>query len=78
MTPIQLGLKAMRERAGLTQAALSEKAGVRRAAISHIESGKARRIDLDLLDRLCSALDTTPAKLLSYTRSRPAPKRKGR
>jgi transcriptional regulator with XRE-family HTH domain len=75
MTPIQVGLRAVRERAGLSQAALAEKAGVRQATISEMESGKTGRIDLDVLDRLCRALDTTPGELLVLTRSRPARKR---
>jgi hypothetical protein len=41
---------------GLSQRQLSGPAGVRQAAISHLESGRARRIDLDVLDRLCWAL----------------------
>lgn len=57
----------MRERAGLSQSALSDKAGVRQAAISHIETGRAKRIDLDVLERLCRALGATPAELLTLT-----------
>lgn len=75
MTPIHVGLRALRERAGLSQSALSEKAGVRQAAISHIETGKVRRIDLNVLDRLCRALGTTPADILVYSRSRASAKR---
>lgn len=67
MSPIQVELRELRERAGLSQSKLSDKAGVRQAAISHIESGRVKRVDLDVLDRLCRALKTTPGELLTLS-----------
>jgi putative transcriptional regulator len=68
--PIRVSLRDLRERAGLSQAALSDKAGVRQAAISHIETGKAQRIDIDVLERLCRALHCKPADLLRLVSKR--------
>ena len=75
MTPIYVRLRKFREAAGLSQLALGELAGVRQATISELETGKTRRIDMDVLDRLCAALNVTPGELLE--RETP-PKRRGR
>ena len=67
MTPIQVKLRELRERAGLSQRDLSVRAGVRQAAISHLETGRAQRIDLNVMERLCKALSCDPADLLNLT-----------
>lgn len=64
VTPIVLNLKSLREAAGLTQAELAERAQTRQATISDLENGKSRRIEFDLLDRLCAALGVEPGGLL--------------
>lgn len=64
VTPIQLTLRALREKAGLTQVELAERVGVRQATISDLETGKSTRIEFDLLDKLCEALGCDPGKLL--------------
>jgi len=64
MTPTVLNLAALRQKAGLTQTELAEAVGVRQATISDLETGKSRRIELDLLDRLASALRVHPASLI--------------
>ena len=64
MSPIRVTLRQAREAAGLSQLALGELAGVRQATISELESGKTRRVDLEVLDRLCRALNVTPGDLL--------------
>lgn len=64
MSPIRLKLKQQREAIGMTQAHLAEQIGVRQATISDLERGKSSRLDLDLLDRLCAALDVQPGDLL--------------
>jgi putative transcriptional regulator len=74
LSPIRVKLRELREERGLTQEELSDRAGVRQAAISAIETGARQRIDLDILDRLCSALDVEPGELLE----REKPKRRGR
>lgn len=64
MSPIYVDLREVRQKAGLSQRELAAKAGVRHAAISHIETRKAQRIDLDLLERLCRALGVQPGTML--------------
>src|SRR3954471_7648944 len=74
LSPIVVRLLEEREAQGLTQAQLAEKADVRQATISELETGKTRRVDLDVLDRLCGALDVEPGELLereSTSRRRP-------
>lgn len=64
VSPIRVTLREAREAAGLSQLALGELASVRQATISELESGKTRRVDLDVLDRLCRALNVAPGDLL--------------
>lgn len=64
VTPISVQLRRHREAKGLSQQALGDLAGVRQATISELESGKTRRVDLDVLDRLCAALGVEPGELL--------------
>ena len=72
MLPISVVLKKARQDAGLTQLQLAEHAGVRQATISELETGKTRRVDLTVLERLCLALDVEPGDLLVRE-----PKRRG-
>lgn len=72
VTPIILGLKEAREAAGMTQADLADAVGVRRATISDLETGKSRRIELDLLERLALALKVEASSLIVEV-----PKRRG-
>jgi transcriptional regulator with XRE-family HTH domain len=64
VSPIRIVLRELREKAGLTQVQLAEKAQVRQATVSAIELG-TRRIDLDVLERLCAALDVSPAAMFA-------------
>jgi putative transcriptional regulator len=68
MSPIAVTLREKRLEAGLTQTELAEKAGVRQATISELETGETRRVDLDVLDRLCKALKCQPGDLLKRSR----------
>jgi transcriptional regulator with XRE-family HTH domain len=54
--PVVLTLRALREKAGMTQAELAEAVGVRIATISDLERNVSRRIDLDMIEALCKAL----------------------
>ena len=56
MTPVYLKLKTLREEARLTQAELADAVDVRQPTISALETGTSRRIEFDLLDRLCAVL----------------------
>ena len=64
MTPIAIHLAALRHARGLSQAALGKRAGVRQATISGLETGRIRRVDLDILDRIARALDVEPGELI--------------
>lgn len=69
MTPIRLLLREVREARGLTQLALGERAGVRQATISEMESGRRQRVDLDILERLATALDVNASELIAHDRA---------
>ena len=62
MSPIQVRLRDIREKRGLTQVQLAERTGLDQATISRIERGRGG-IDYDVLDRLCAALECEPAEL---------------
>lgn len=76
MSPVTLRLRELREARGLTQAELAEATGLRRPTISELENGRTRHDTLDLLDRLCTALDCSPGELLA--RTKPSGRRKGK
>ncbi len=68
MTPVVMSIRKWRERRGMTQVQLAERVGARQATISDFETGKTRRIELDLLEALAAALQCEPADLLEKTR----------
>ncbi len=49
---------------GWSQAELAVRAGVRQATVSNIESGRLKRLDLEVLDKLASALEVDPGYLI--------------
>ena len=62
--PLEIRVKELREVRGWSQAELARRAGVRPTTLGLIEKGKARRIDLDALERLAQALDVAPGYLI--------------
>ena len=64
MSPILIRLRELREARDLSQAQLANLAKTRQATISELETGRARRIEIDLLERLAAALDCEPADLI--------------
>ena len=76
MSPLVTRLRALREERGWSQLRLADEAGVRQATVSLLESGKVRRLDTEVLDRLAAALKVTPLDLLAN--ERPSPKRRTR
>ncbi len=56
-------LKKVREKRGLTQAALGEKVGVHQVTIARLETGE-RNPSMDLLQRLAKALKVKVGRLL--------------
>jgi len=60
----RIRLKELREARGWTQLELAGRAGIRQATISEMETGRARRIGLDTIDRLARTLKVQPGELL--------------
>lgn len=63
-----VNIRELRERAGLTQVELASRAGTSERAVNHLENGKTRRVDLDLLDRIARALKVEPSELVKRQR----------
>jgi transcriptional regulator with XRE-family HTH domain len=76
MTSVRLTLRTLREAKGLTQQQLAEAIGVRQATISDLETGKSRRIDLDLIEQLARVLGVKPGDLLERAAPEKSRKRK--
>ncbi len=64
MNPIYVRLRELRDARGWTQAELAERAEVTRATVSRIEGGKVRSLDLEVFEKLATALDVHPAVLI--------------
>lgn len=45
---------------------LSERVGITMANLSILKTGKARAVRLEMLDRLCAALDCQPGDLMEF------------
>lgn len=54
---------------------LSQETGIRWATLAAMANGKAQRLDLDALDRICDALECQPGDLLMRVERRKARKR---
>ena len=59
-----LRVKELRTAQGLTQKQLAERAKIRQATVSKLESGRAKSIDLEVLEKLASALGCDPGYLI--------------
>jgi transcriptional regulator with XRE-family HTH domain len=64
MSPLTFRIRELRETRGWSQEQLADKSGVRQATISGLETGRIRRVQLDLLERLGAALGVDAASLL--------------
>lgn len=58
---------AMRE---MTQKQLAEVTGIRPPTISAICTGAAKHIPLDVMDKICEALDCQPSDLWEYRKDK--------
>ena len=54
---------------------LSQQTGIRWATLAAMVNGKAQRLDLDALERICDALECQPGDLLVKVERRKARKR---
>ena len=53
----------------LSVAEVAQGSGVSRSSIHEIFHGRAKRIDLETLNKLCAFLDVTPADIFEYRRA---------
>jgi transcriptional regulator with XRE-family HTH domain len=68
MSPVDsAGIAARRQEAGLSQRELARRAGIYQPTLSRIESGKATRVTVDMLEAIAQALGCEPADLLKST-----------
>jgi transcriptional regulator with XRE-family HTH domain len=71
MSPVDSdGIRTRREKAGLSQRELARRASIYQPTLSRIESGKATRITVDMIEAIANALDCEPGDLLKATRKR--------
>ena len=76
MTRNALRLKELRKAKGMTQIELAERADIDQGRLSRMEGHQGRSISLDVMARLCDALDCEPAELLMRVGKAPRRKRK--
>ena len=62
-------IRELRISKGLSQEELGKKIGVKKAAVHKYESGLVVNLKRDTIDKLASALDTTPAYLMGWDNS---------
>ena len=62
---LELKLREIRKSTDWTQTDLAEAVGVRVATISDLENDNSRRIDFDLLEKLCKALSAKTGKTIT-------------
>lgn len=65
MTALRLQIRELRRARGLSQGELAERAGVGRVTVNRIESGRQRRVDLDVLEKLAAVLGVAPGLLIA-------------
>lgn len=58
--PIKLTLKVMLAKREMTQKDLAEKTGVRAPTISAIANNTAKHLPIEVIDKICDALDCKP------------------
>lgn len=63
---IKLRLKSVSADKGIKQKDLAEITGIRQPTLSAMNNNTARHIPLDVLDKLCKALDCQPGDLIVY------------
>ena len=61
--PVRVRVGELARQQGLTIKALAERAGVAYNTAHALYTGRATRIDLDTLDRMCAALQAEPGEL---------------
>lgn len=70
--PVSMRIGELARQQGLTIKALAERAGVAYNTAHALYTGRALRIDLDTLDRVCAALNVEPGDMF-VRQAAPAP-----
>ncbi len=76
MSPIRLRVKELRTVRGWSQEELSRRAEIRQATVSDLETGKAKSVDLALLERLAKAFGVDAGYLFVTMPAEPKGRRK--
>ena len=61
---IEIQLRELMESRNLTQQGLARQTGIRSETINRIYHGSVKMLPLDVLERLCEALDVEPGDLI--------------
>ena len=64
MSPIGLRVRELRAAKGWSQRELARRAHVRQATVSHLEGGKVKSLNVEVLEKLATALEVDPGYLL--------------
>ncbi len=65
--PVRLRIGELARQQNLTIKALAERSGVAYNTAHSLYTGRATRIDLDTLERICAALGVTPGEVFSWS-----------
>lgn len=63
---LKFKLKVMLAMRDMTQKDLAEKTGIRPPTVSAICTGAIKHLPVDVLDKICTALDCQPGDLIKY------------
>lgn len=63
---LKFKLKVMLAMRDMTQKDLAEKTGIRPPTVSAICTGSIKHLPVDVLDKICAALDCQPGDLIEY------------
>lgn len=63
---IRIKLKAVLAEKGVLQKDLAKVTGIRQPTLSAMNTNTAKHIPLDVLDKICHALDCQPGDILEY------------
>lgn len=63
---IKFTVKVMLAKRGMTQKQLSEITGIRPPTVSAMCVGLISRVPVDVIDKICKALDCQPGDLMEY------------
>ena len=66
----RLRIDELLEKRGMTAYRLAISAGLTHSTVSRLRHGKATEIRLEVIDRLCAALDCEPSELIEVDRKK--------